>query len=151
MLRLFPVFVLALAVLTGGQDASAQTPGLKPFPLGGNAAVADSDVKISVSYQFFLEGDTSSMEEQAALADNGRKHLYGLLARECEVLLSTIAQTCAIERANVNSQLRDNGRRREGVRISGSATYRIALKPLGLGQAAPAPGTTAEQPSPQPR
>ncbi len=84
---------------------------------------------ISVSYQFFLEGDTTSMEEQTTLADTGRKQLYRLLANECVVLKQTIAETCAIERANVNAQLRNRStRRQDGVRISGSATYRISLK-----------------------
>ena len=108
--------------------AAAQTSGLRPFPLKNNTAKKRS-VKISVSYQFFLEGNTSTMKEQASLADTGRKHLYQLLAKECDVLLDTIATTCAIERANVNSQLRQARRRlQQGVRISGSATYRINLR-----------------------
>ena len=140
------LLVAACAVVLAGLPviAQAQTSGLKPFPLGGGRT--SGAVKISVSYQFFLEGDTSSMQTQASLADQGRKHLYGLLARECEVLMQTIARTCAIERANVNSQLRDRGRRREGVHISGSATYKIDLKPLG--QIAPkkeTAGGTAQQ------
>ncbi len=117
--------------LIGSGPALAQSSGLQPFPLGGSDGASDGsskNVKISVSYQFFLEGDTSSMEEQAVLADKGRKQLYVLLANECVVLKQTIADTCAIERANVNAQLRNRTRQQEGVRISGSATYRISLK-----------------------
>lgn len=124
---------VVLASLAVAVPAAAQTsPGLKPFPLGGGVSGAPpssrSGVKISVSYQFFLEGDTTSMEEQTALADKGRKQLYILLANECVVLKQTIAETCAIDRANVNAQLRNRTRRQDGVRISGSATYRVSLK-----------------------
>ena len=70
------------------------------------------------------------MKDQAKLADEGRKHLYRMLARECEVLLETIAEECYIHRANVSSRVNNYRRRnREGIQISGSATYRIELKP----------------------
>jgi CRISPR/Cas system CSM-associated protein Csm3 (group 7 of RAMP superfamily) len=126
--------VLAAAIvcsaLVWSGPGLAQSSTLQPFPLGGkdSSTASSKNVKISVSYQFFLEGDTSSMEEQASLADKGRKQLYVLLANECVVLKQTIAETCAIDRANVNAQLRNRNRRQEGVRISGSATYRISLK-----------------------
>lgn len=108
---------------------AAQSSRLKPFPTTGSAK---KKVNISVSYQFFLEGDTKTVEDQATLADQGRRHLYRLLAKECEVLLETIATDCRINRANVNTQLRRQTRstiRSEGVRVSGTATYQISLKP----------------------
>ena len=108
---------------------AAQSSRLKPFIPGGKS---EKMVTVSVSYQFFLEGDTKSVEDQAALADQGRRHLYKLLAKECEVLLETIASDCRINRANVNTQLRRQNRssiRREGVRVSGTATYQISLQP----------------------
>ena len=122
---------LVCSALVWSGPGLSQSSSLQPFPLGGKddtSAASSKNVKISVSYQFFLEGDTSSMEEQASLADKGRKQLYVLLANECVVLKQTIAETCAIDRANVNAQLRNRNRRQEGVRISGSATYRISLK-----------------------
>lgn len=114
--------------------ALAQSTGLQPFPLGGNVApepaTSTQNVKISVTYQFFVEGDATTMSEQSSLADRGRKHLYLMLAKECVVLKETIAETCAIERASVNAQLNQQSRSRSnGLRISGSASYRIALKP----------------------
>jgi hypothetical protein len=131
----FAAAVFAFAAAVGPVSAQSVSPSapsaLQPFPITGTSRTApagDDSVKISVSYQFFLEGETDTMEEQAKLADQGRKHLYQLLANECVVLKQTIAATCAIERANVNAQLRDGQRRRQaGVRISGSATYRISL------------------------
>jgi hypothetical protein len=111
-------------------DAYAQpagNPGPQPFPL--HAGTQAKKVNISVSYQFFLDGNTSDMDEQAALADKGRKHLYRMLARECEVLLETIAQECYINRANVSSRVQNYRSRRDGIQISGSATYQIELKP----------------------
>ncbi len=126
---------MALAAMFGavlaitGSPAFAQSSSLRPFPLTGpNSAKNDPSVTISVSYQFFLEGDIESMADQAALADKGRKHLYKLLAKECVVLRETIAETCALDRANVNAQMRNVKRSQKGIRISGSATYRIRLK-----------------------
>ena len=71
------------------------------------------------------------MADQSKLADQGRKHLYLMLAKECAVLKQTIARSCAIQRASVNAQLRKRSRTRNnnGIRISGSASYRIKLKP----------------------
>jgi len=108
--------------------SAAQSSRLKPFPITGKGS---QRVNISVSYQFFTAGETKSVSDQAALADQGRRHLYKLLAKECEVLLETIATECAMKRANVNTQLRNRGgrNRREGVRVSGSATYQVELKP----------------------
>lgn len=120
--------VLTALLSTGAQ---AQSTPLQPFPLGGgDSAASVRSVKISVTYQFFIEGQTTTMENQTTLADKGRKHLYLMLAQECVVLKETIATTCSIERASVNAQLRQRSRvKNRGVRISGSASYRIALKP----------------------
>ena len=105
----------------------AQTSRVKPFPIRGKST---KPVKISVSYQFFIEGETRQMSDQADLADQGRRHLYKLLAKECEVLLQTIASDCQMNRANVSAQLRNQSRRTQrGIRVSGSATYQIDLKP----------------------
>ncbi|MBU2532922.1 MAG: hypothetical protein KKB37_09295 [Alphaproteobacteria bacterium] len=111
--------------------AQAQTTTLKPFPLtGGTQTATDhTNVKISVTYQFFIEGETGTIADQTALADQGRKHLYLMLAKECVVLKETIAETCAIQRASVNAQLLNQTRAKgNGVRISGSASYQIELK-----------------------
>ncbi|MGI9425900.1 MAG: hypothetical protein ACR2PA_22185 [Hyphomicrobiaceae bacterium] len=118
------VILIALAI---SLSAAAQSSQIKPFPITGKNK---KNVAISVSYQFFIEGETRSMGDQAELADQGRRHLYKLLAKECEVLLETIATGCAMKRANVNTQLRNTGRSsQKGIRVSGSATYQIDLKP----------------------
>ena len=130
-LKTFAVALTACScILVAGPSAIAQTSTLKPFPLtGGKAESTTQGVKIAVTYQFFIEGPTSSMADQSKLADQGRKHLYLMLAKECVVLKQTIAETCAIQRASVNAQLRKQSRSRSnGVRISGSASYRIELK-----------------------
>ena len=123
---------MAVMALTLGASipAMAQSSTLKPFPLAGSkTAPSATGVKIAVTYQFFIEGRTQTMAEQAALADQGRKHLYLMLAKECVVLKETIAETCAIQRASVNAQLRNQSRsKNNGVRISGSASYSIELK-----------------------
>lgn len=117
----------AAVVLVFSTAAAAQSSRVKPFPVGGKST---KPVTISVSYQFFLEGETQQMSDQAELADQGRRHLYKLLAKECEVLLQTIALNCYMNRANVSTQLRNQSRRTQrGIRVSGSATYQIDLKP----------------------
>lgn len=122
------IAALGLAVALA-PPAMAQSPSIKPFPLGGSTSSTITGVKIAVTYQFFIEGQTQTMENQASLADQGRKHLHLMLAKECVVLKQTIAATCAIERASVNAQLRQRSRRKNsGVRVSGSASYRIVLK-----------------------
>ena len=116
-----------LLILAAAFAAQAQSSQIRPFPVTG---APKKGVSISVSYQFFIEGETRSMSDQAELADQGRRHLYKLLAKECEVLLATIATECAMKRANVNTQLRNTGRSsQKGIRVSGSATYQIDLRP----------------------
>lgn len=128
---LLPLLAAILSACAGSV-ALAQSPPLKPFPLTRSTppATNSSTVKIAVTYQFFIEGRTQTMADQAALADQGRKHLYLMLAKECVVLKETIASTCAIQRASVNAQLRNRTRsKNNGLRISGSASYSIELKP----------------------
>lgn len=128
------IVFLTATVIAGTGAAHAQSSSLKPFPLGGRSATPVSTksmlgVKIAVTYRFFIEGSTNSMADQTKLADQGRKHLYLMLAKECVVLKETIAETCSLERASVNSRMSMARRRRQkGVRVSGSASYRIALK-----------------------
>ena len=127
------IIIAAMAfscIASVSNSAVAQTSTLKPFPLRGSPPTTrPTGVKIAVTYQFFIEGPTRTMADQAALADQGRKHLYLMLAKECVVLEETIADTCAIERATVNAQLRNRSRNKSrGVRVSGSASYRIQLK-----------------------
>ncbi len=118
--------VSGIALMLAALPASATSPPLKPFPLGR----ATGSINISVSYQFFLTGNTQSVADQTALVDQGRRHLYMLLAKECAVLLETIASDCIMNRANVNARMRQGqgSRNRDGVRVSGSATYKIKLK-----------------------
>lgn len=122
----------ALATVFACQSATAQTlpSRVAPFPVDRNASAQPKTVQISVSYQFFIDTKTGEMEEQAKLSDDGRKQLYRMFARECEVLMDTIADECYVNRANVSSQVQNYNRRREGIRVSGSATYQITLKPL---------------------
>lgn len=127
---LFSLFTTPIAV--------AQTStGVPPFPIGGIKPVPP--VTISVSYQFFLPGEAKKLSEQADLADEGRRQVYQMLARECDVLLETIASECQIDRANVNSQITRQRPNEEGARVTGSATYRIALKPARKRAAAEPP------------
>ncbi|MEM9026735.1 MAG: hypothetical protein AAGC70_00030 [Pseudomonadota bacterium] len=135
---------IAIALISG--PAMAQT-GISPFPLKPKSKTASKllggGVSISVSYQFFMEGNPRSIEEQAVLSEKGRRAVYTLLAKECAALLETIASSCKISRANVSSQMNTSTSRYQarGVRVSGSATYRISLKPLSKAAPNSATGT----------
>jgi len=120
------LIAIGIAILFAPLMASAQSSQLRPFAVG----ISKNSVNISVSYQFFLSGDTQSVADQTALVDQGRRHLYILLAKECAVLLETIASDCTMNRANVSARIRQRQGRQysKGVRVSGSATYKIKLK-----------------------
>jgi hypothetical protein len=131
-LKIAPALMVLVTMLVTA-PAQAQSTPLKPFPLAGSSSAASettsANVKIAVTYQFFIEGETQTVADQTKLADQGRKHLYLMLAKECVVLKETIADNCAIERASVNAQMRKQRRSsNNGIRISASASYRIELK-----------------------
>ncbi|MEM1306710.1 MAG: hypothetical protein AAGG99_04225 [Pseudomonadota bacterium] len=112
-----------------GTSSGGATSRITPFAVSPGRRGKQRGVEISVTYQFFISGNAQSLEDQASLSDQGRRALYTLLGRECDALLETIATTCEIRRANVNSQINRSTSRRRGVRVSGSATYRIEFKP----------------------
>lgn len=121
--------LLAIVLLVASVGAAtAQSSRITPFPVSPSKP-RQSGVDISVTYQFFISGQAETLEEQAKLSDQGRRAIYALLGRECDALLETIASSCEISRANVNSQINRMRSRRRGVRVSGSATYRIKFKP----------------------
>jgi len=119
--------ISGLVVILSPLQAIAQSSQLRPFPVG----IASRSVTISVNYQFFLSGSTESVADQTALVDQGRRHLYMLLAKECEVLLETIASDCKMSRVKVDARIRQirAGRPSNGVRVAGSANYSIKLAP----------------------
>ena len=141
-----PIIAALLCALTGlaalSTPAAAQGAGITPFPVKPRPTMptasprTNGGVTISVSYQFFIEGSPETIDEQAGLSEKGRKAVYALLAKECTALLETIAESCEIQRANVSSQMNaQTSRFREGgIRVSGSATYRITLKSAGTGK-----------------
>lgn len=125
------VLASSLVATPSFAQGASKPSRITPFALGKRDKTG---VEISVSYQFYLGGPTDTLEEQTDLSNEGRRALYKLMARECDSLLETIAETCHLDRANVTSQIstrRKNRFRsgRSGLRISGAATYRIKLKP----------------------
>lgn len=111
--------------LNGAQ--AQQSSRITPFPV--KPAAKSDMVDISVSYQFQIDGDAATLEDQAKLSEEGRRALYILLGTECETLLDTIADVCEVRRANVTSQINNRARLRgRGVRVSGSATYSVRFR-----------------------
>ena len=118
-------------------SASAQSPSVQPL----TARVAsefssqqrqDGMVRVSSSISYFVPGPTDDSEAAQKLRDRARRQIYETAARECNVLLETLAATCRME--NVTSNLNVNGRQYnnpnqiEGFTINGSMSYQITLK-----------------------
>ncbi|MBI3700036.1 MAG: hypothetical protein HY242_06250 [Afipia sp.] len=80
---------------------------------------------------YFVPGPTDDGEAAQKLRDRARRQIYETAARECGVLMETLAATCRME--NINSNLNvsrpyGNSGQQEGFTINGSMTYQITLK-----------------------
>ena len=66
------------------------------------------------------------------LRDRARRQVYETAARECNVLLETMAATCRLENVNSNlnvtSRQYNNPNQIEGFTINGTMSYQITLK-----------------------
>ena len=132
VLSAFASLLLGAGIVAGTSTevtAQSTSPGISPFPVRpGSKPTRQRGVDISVSYQFYIPGNANDLTAQAELSEKGRRALYTLLGNECDTLIETIASSCEITRANVNSQINRSRTRRGGVRVSGSATYRIRFR-----------------------
>ncbi len=116
--------IAALFLLSYTSLAFAQSSSISSFPLGGK----QRPQTISVSFRFALPGPAGSADQQAKLSEDGRRKMYSLIAKECELLLATIARACRLVRANVNSNIRRRGSSRQTININANATFNIELR-----------------------
>jgi hypothetical protein len=121
-------------------SASAQSPNVLPNvqPLSPRLATEFSSqqqrqegmVRVSSNMSYFVPGPTDDSETAQKLRDRARKQIYETAARECSVLLETLAATCRMENINSNiNVVRQYGSgQQEGFNINGSMSYQITLK-----------------------
>ena len=120
-------------------SASAQAPAPSVQPLTARVSAEFSQpqrqegfVRVQSTMSYFVPGPTDDGEAAQKLRDRARKQIYDTAARECTVLMETLASTCRME--NITSNLNVSGRQYnnpnqiEGFTINGSMSYQITLK-----------------------
>lgn len=128
------------ALLMTSASAQAPTPQAQVQPLAARVASEFSSqqqrqegvVRVSSNISFFVPGPTDDSESAQKLRDRARRQVYETAARECGVLLETMAATCRLENVNSNlnvtSRQYSNANQIEGFTINGSMSYQITLK-----------------------
>src|SRR6185312_11881159 len=82
----------------------------------------DGIVRIQLTMQLFVSGPTDASEEAEKQREYGRRAVYDLASKECDLLRTTIARECRLESVNVNLQ-RQTGQQISGYTVNGSMTY----------------------------
>jgi hypothetical protein len=108
-----------LTLLPNIQASSASQMSSHPRP-----------VTVSVTYGIFVPGDSSNAENSAKLQEKGRRIIYTMASKECQIIRETIAETCTMTRISVrtNNYHRRPNQGPDGVRMNGSANYKIQPK-----------------------
>lgn len=110
--------VIALAI--GAFPASAQR-----YPSG---TFGKGETKIAVSYSIRVPLKDDSEEAQAEAMQRGRRMLYEMSAKECELILATIATSCRLEDLNVQSSVRRVRSKEEDLSLSANARFAVVMK-----------------------
>lgn len=119
-------------------SASAQSPGVQPLSpriateFSSQQQRQEGMVRVSSNISYFVPGPTDDGEAAQKLRDRARRQVYETAARECNVLLETMAATCRLENVNSNlnvtSRQYNNPNQIEGFTINGTMSYQITLK-----------------------
>ena len=123
----------AAVALVGHSPASGQGPA----PAVGDPrvhitppAVDSRYVSVTVAYNFALPVKPNDVDSQRASMEQGRTMLYEMTAKECEMLLATMASSCQLERLNLQTSVVRNQRPGEDLlNVSANAQFKIQLKP----------------------
>ena len=119
-------------------SASAQSPSVQPLSprvateFSSQQQRQEGMVRVSSNISYFVPGPTDDGEAAQKLRDRARRQVYETAARECNVLLETMAATCRLENVNSNlnvtSRQYNNPNQIEGFTINGTMSYQITLK-----------------------
>jgi hypothetical protein len=103
------VAVAAAVALVGQSPASAQgpAPGVRDPRVLMEPPAADSRyISVTVAYNFALPVKPNDVDSQRASMEQGRTMLYQMTAKECDMLLATMASSCQLERLQPADQRR---------------------------------------------
>lgn len=118
--------LLALAALpAGAQNPIAQAPAATPTATAAPAEASARSIEISVSLSFGMPLKSEDAAAITAAAEAGRRTAYAIAAKECEVLMATIAKGCELQRMNVSSSAQGRGSANDTLQISTNASYKI--------------------------
>ena len=119
-------------------SASAQSPSVQPLTprvateFSSQQQRQEGMVRVQSTISYFVPGPTDDGEAAQKLRDRARRQIYESAARECNVLMETLASTCRMENItsnlNVSSRQYNNPNQIEGFTINGSMSYQITLK-----------------------
>ena len=88
----------------------------------------ETPVRIQSTTNFFMSGPTGDGEEAQRLRDKGRRAIYEMAARECDLAREIFARECRLESVNVNVGRHHGSQQPEGYTISGSMSLQVFLK-----------------------
>jgi hypothetical protein len=119
--------VLPFAVLVG--LALTPLPGFAEDTAAGSAVPTDAPkVMLSTSISMNLPLTASDSAARQAKEDSTRKDLYLRSARECELLLDSIAASCVITSVNLSSQVNSSPGQPDYLYTSSTITMEVGLK-----------------------
>lgn len=117
--------VLTLALALGSGFARAEEVA-STTTTGTPVAATGIMVTSSLSLNLPLAGADRAARQ--AEEDAYRRDLYTRSADECQVLLDSIAKSCAITAINLSTQINSNPGQPEYLYVSSSITMQVALK-----------------------
>jgi hypothetical protein len=87
-------------------------------------------VRVQSNINMFVPGPTGDGEEAQKLRDRGRRMIYEMAARECDLLREVIAKDCRLESINTNLNRQNNygSQQPDGYTVNGSMSLQITLK-----------------------
>ena len=112
----------SLAVV--GVVVAIATPALSQQP----NARQDAPVRVQSSINFFVHGPTGDGEEAQRLRDKGRRAIYEMAARECDLAREVFGRECRLESVNVTIGRQYGSQQQEGYTINGTMSLQVFLK-----------------------
>jgi hypothetical protein len=125
--RLFLAAILLSSILPCAALAQSTSRVLSQAQPAG---ASDGPITVTVQYSFALPVKSNDVDSQRTTMEQSRIMLYEMTAKECEMLLATIASSCQLSGLNLHSNVARPGLPGyELMNVSGNAQFKIVLKP----------------------
>ena len=113
--------------------ASAQTIVVKPNEPRPIGPIVAEQVRVSIAVNMFVAAPNDESEQALKAQEDGRRLVYNVAARECDVLRDMLAKDCRLNSVNINVQRVNAGQnfnrpRGDGFNINGNVTFRVVPK-----------------------